>query len=225
MVDKAQGNILAVLSGGMDSVIAMRVVTQTFKSPRIGAIHFEYGQRSNVAERAAFDRLCEYYSIAYRQVVVLPILHRSALTRGAPLAIQNVPLTYVPNRNMIIIAVAGSYALQYDFESVVVGIHSQDAPYPDCTRRFARLADQTLHEATAGLLRLQSPLIALSKAKIVAVGLKLEVPFELTWSCYTPRGKEGDHFIACGTCGACRMRLKAFAANETPDPIRYVERM
>ena len=113
---------------------------------------------------------------------------------------------------------AASFALSRGAEVVMYGAHADDAAgraYPDCTPEFAEYMGKAIWEGSGRVLRLEAPFINMTKADIVKKGLELHVPYELTWSCYEGREK------ACGVCGTCRDRLKAFRLNGAVDPIEY----
>lgn len=113
---------------------------------------------------------------------------------------------------------AASFALSRGAEVIMYGAHADDAAgraYPDCTPEFAEYMGKAIYEGSGRVLRLEAPFINMTKADIVKKGLELHVPYELTWSCYEGREK------ACGVCGTCRDRLRAFKLNGAEDPIEY----
>jgi 7-cyano-7-deazaguanine synthase len=121
--------------------------------------------------------------------------------------------TISPNRNMIFLAIAAGYAQTIGAEVVAYAAHSNDrAVYPDCRPEFINSAAETLHLGTGGEVRLSDPFADLTKAEIVNRGLGLDVPYELTWSCY--EGAERP----CLQCGTCLERIEAFNLVGCPDP-------
>ena len=135
-----------------------------------------------------------------------------AKTGGAPVN------TYVPFRNGLFLSAAASVGLSNGCEAVYYGAHADDAAgnaYPDTSVAFNRLISEAVYEGSGGAIQIVAPFINASKAHVVAVGAEIGVPFALTWSCY-----EG-HEKACGTCGTCRDRKRAFEENGLVDPVEY----
>ena len=136
-------------------------------------------------------------------------------TNGSPVS------TYVPFRNGLFLSSAASIALSLGCSEIYYGAHADDAAghaYADCSVEFAEAMKKAIEIGTYDKVHLVAPLINWNKARVVKEGLRLKVPYELTWSCY-----EGDT-CACGTCGTCIDRLNAFKANNAVDPIRYKEK-
>jgi 7-cyano-7-deazaguanine synthase len=136
--------------------------------------------------------------------------------------------TVVPNRNMNMIAVAGSLAVTLNAQWVYFGVHAEDArgfAYPDCTPEFVGSMGAALYVATYHVVRLKAPLQNLMKAAICGGNIVMHTPLWLSWSCYDPqRIPEGDgRFLACGKCPTCVERIAAFQMNGYVDPIEYVE--
>ncbi len=129
----------------------------------------------------------------------------------------HIPVTYVPFRNAHFLSAAASWAEVLDATRIYIGAVEQDSSgYPDCRPEFYRAFNEVIRTGTKeGRIRVETPLIALRKAQIVTLGLELDAPFDLTWSCY------GAEDRACGNCESCALRLKAFAAAGAPDPISY----
>ena len=129
--------------------------------------------------------------------------------------------SYVPFRNGLFLSIAAAYAdslFPGEPAEIWYGAHSDDAAgqaYADCSEEFAAAMDQAISIGTYGNIHVVRPLINMNKAQVVAEGLKIKVPYELTWSCYHGREK------ACAVCGTCRDRVEAFRANDAIDPIEY----
>jgi 7-cyano-7-deazaguanine synthase len=129
---------------------------------------------------------------------------------------DNMAITVVPNRNLLLLAVAGAFAASRGAAVIAYAAHAGDhAQYPDCRPEFISSCAKTLHLATGVVL--YAPFQALTKAEIVQRGNSLRVPFGLTWSCYT----EGP--IHCGRCGTCVERAEAFFLAQVPDPTEYID--
>ena len=126
--------------------------------------------------------------------------------------------TVVPNRNMVFLALATSYAIGLGAEAVSFGAHSGDhAVYPDCRPEFVQAMDRAIDLCDYSKVFLDAPFLNLTKAEILHIGVKLGVDYSLTWSCY--KGNE----LACGKCGTCDERLRAFREVGIEDPLKYKE--
>ena len=123
--------------------------------------------------------------------------------------------TYVPFRNGLFLSCAASIALSKECEIIYYGTHSDDVAgdaYPDCSTAFNDAINKAIYEGSGRQLRVEAPFLNLNKADVVKKGLELEVPFELTWSCYEGGEKP------CGACATCIDRAKAFELNGVEDP-------
>ncbi|HUJ60452.1 MAG TPA: 7-cyano-7-deazaguanine synthase QueC [Kofleriaceae bacterium] len=221
---------VVLLSGGVDSTTALAVA----KSRGFGcyALTVRYGQLHAV-ELDAARRVAAHAGVADHRVIDVDLspLAASALTRmaiavpkdrplseiGAP---GDVPATYVPARNTVLLALALSWAESIGARDLFIGVNVLDASgYPDCRPEFVRAFEALAQVATrSGGFRVHAPLISLTKAQIIELGTALGVDYALTHSCYDPRGD-----LACGRCDACKLRAKGFAEAGVPDPTRYAE--
>jgi 7-cyano-7-deazaguanine synthase len=215
---------VVVLSGGLDSTVCMALAAE--QAAPVVALTFDYGQRHWVELDHAAG-VAGYYRAEH--VVVRLQLPRwtSALTDPAvavPEAGQfsaaEIPPTYVPARNLIFLSVAVGVAEVHDADAVYLGVNALDySGYPDCRPEFvtafteaARLA---LKRGVEGRpVDVRTPLIELSKAEIVRLGMERGAPLHLTWSCY--RGGTEP----CGTCDSCALREKGFSEAGVDDPAR-----
>jgi 7-cyano-7-deazaguanine synthase len=192
------------------------------------ALHVSYGQRTEDRERRAFRQICERLGIGRRLEVnneVFRLVGGSALTdsgidvpeAGEKIGQGGIPVTYVPFRNAHFLAAAVSWAEILGATRVYIGAVEQDSSgYPDCRPAYYRAFNETVKAGTRdGTIEIVTPLIALRKAEIVRLGLKLGAPFDLTWSCYSREDR------ACGVCESCVLRLRAFAEAGAQDPIPY----
>jgi 7-cyano-7-deazaguanine synthase len=219
---------VVVLSGGMDSTVCATLAVREHGADDVAALHIDYGQRTESRERKAFENICDRLGIARRLVVrnqALSQIGGSALTDEAievpeagPEIGKQVPITYVPFRNAHFLSVAVSWAEVLGAEKIYIGAVAQDSSgYPDCRPEYYRAFNEVIRtgtkEATIAIL---TPLIELRKADIVQLGLELAAPFDLTWSCYSREDS------ACGVCESCALRLRAFEAAGTVDPISYL---
>ena len=194
------------------------------------AVHISYGQRTELRERDSFVAICDRLGIHQRLMVrndALRAIGGSALTDpniavpDAHLLGAGIPVTYVPFRNAHFLAVAVSWAEVIGADRVVIGAVEQDSSgYPDCRPAYYDAFRQLVRTGTKeGKIAIETPFIGWRKSQIVARGLELEAPFDLTWSCY----RRDDR--ACGTCDSCVLRLRAFAEAGANDPIAYAARV
>ena len=220
---------VVLLSGGLDSTTALAIArSQGFACH---ALTVRYGQLHAV-EVEASRRVAAALGAAQHRVVELDLapLAASALTRadvaipkdrsldeiGAP---GDVPATYVPARNTVLLALALAWAETLGARDLFVGVNVLDASgYPDCRPEFVRAFEALANVATrAGGFRVHAPLIEMTKAEIIRAGLALGVDYGITHSCYDPSAEGG----ACGRCDACALRRKGFADAGIADPTRY----
>jgi 7-cyano-7-deazaguanine synthase len=218
---------VVLLSGGLDSTTTLAIArSQGFACH---ALTVRYGQLHEV-ELAAAARVAAAFGAHHRVVgVELGALATSALTTpaiavpkdrsldeiGAP---GDVPVTYVPARNTVLLALALAWAESLGARDVFLGVNVLDASgYPDCRPVFVQAFETLAQVATrSGGFRIHAPLIELTKAQIIALGGKLGVDYSLTHSCYDPQGG-----AACGRCDACALRRKGFQEAGVADPTRY----
>lgn len=219
---------VVLLSGGLDSTTALAVArSQGF---RCHALTVRYGQLHAV-ELAAAARVAQVLDAHEHRVVDVDLspLAPSALTSAAiavpkdrPLAEigapGDIPSTYVPARNTVLLALALAWSEALGARDIFVGVNVLDASgYPDCRPEFVRAFEALAQVATrGGGFHIHAPLIELTKAQIIRLGASLGVDYGLTHSCYDPVGD-----AACGRCDACALRRKGFAEAGVPDPTRY----
>jgi 7-cyano-7-deazaguanine synthase len=185
-----------------------------------GALSFTYEQR-HVREIASAAAVAAYYAVPHQVVALTPIsgsllTDRGTIPQGRDLTMldETIAPTYVPNRNLILIAYAAAHALLDDTTHLIGGWNGADAlNYPDCREPFLAAAEQTLRLATEREFSIVRPLINDDKPAIVRRSLALDAPIHLTWTCYL-----GDE-QACGTCDACQLRVRAFQHVGVIDPI------
>lgn len=214
---------IAIVSGGLDSVTMLYWAIDQGYIPYV--INFNYGQR-HVREVEDARKICEELNVDFKQVNVSAI--KDLMYTGALMDDKvDVPeehyehesqkLTVVANRNAIFINLAVAYAITVGANKIFYAAHWNDrAIYPDCRWEFVEAQNITAKLANdKPELEVIAPFIHKTKADIVAIGTRLGVPFEKTWSCY----KGGD--IACGVCGTCQERIEAFELNDLVDPILY----
>jgi 7-cyano-7-deazaguanine synthase len=211
----------------MDSTVCAALAAREHGPEAIAGLHVSYRQRTESRERRAFDAICDRLGIRKRLVVrndALSAIGGSALT-DAQLSVPearddigtHVPITYVPFRNAHFLSVAVSWAEVLDAESIFIGAVAQDSSgYPDCRPEYYEAFNQVIRTGTKdGTIQILTPLISLRKQQIVTLGLELDAPFDLTWSCYSRED------AACGVCESCVLRLRAFQSVGAVDPIPY----
>ena len=226
MTASGKPRAVVLLSGGMDSCVCAALAARDHEA---AAVHISYGQRTEERERQSFLAICQRLKIHDKLMVrneALRAIGGSALTDDAidvPAAAEvghSVPVTYVPFRNAHFLAVAVSWAEVLGAEKVYIGAVEPDSSgYPDCRPAYYQAFNEVVKAGTKeGRIEIVTPLIAMRKAEIVRLGLELNAPFDLTWSCYSREDR------ACGVCDSCALRLRAFAAAGMHDPIPYAPR-
>ena len=215
-----------LLSGGLDSATTLAIARNDGYTCH--ALSVDYGQRHN-AELAAAASISKSLAAVEHRVVHLDMgqFGGSALT-DASIAVpdlpqQGIPITYVPARNTIMLALALGWAEVLEAEAIFIGVNAVDySGYPDCrpafVAAFQNLADVATRRAIEGdRIRIHAPLLNMTKAEIICLGLQLGVDYGLTVSCYQADA-EGR---ACGKCDACRYRAAGFQSAGVPDPTTY----
>jgi 7-cyano-7-deazaguanine synthase len=217
-----------IFSGGLDSTTLLWYLVKRMGYGKVYALTFNYGQKhAKEIEHAkkivevARDRLNA--EIEHRVVDITSI--HELISVGALTGEAEVPkahyadtsqrATIVPNRNMILLAIAVGYAVKVKAGKVFYSAHKGDyAVYPDCRKEFVKAMDTAVYLANLFTpVEVEAPFIDMTKAEIVKLGLELGVPYELTWTCY--EGKERP----CLSCGACLERTEAFLLNGIKDPL------
>lgn len=222
---------VVLLSGGMDSTTALAIARAEGYS--LYALTVRYGQRHQIEIEAA-RRIAEHFQVARHVVVDLDLRQfgGSALTsdvavpkdRSVEEIGREIPITYVPARNTIFLALALAWAEVLGACDIFVGVNAIDySGYPDCRPEYLEAFERLARLATkAGVegrqeVRIHAPLLYLSKADIVRKGMALGVDYSLTRTCYDP-SPSGE---ACGRCDACQLRRRGFAEAGYADPAVY----
>lgn len=215
------------MSGGLDSATTLALAREQGFS--CYALSFDYGQRHR-SELAAADRISEALGATEYKVIKLDLggIGGSALTDlSIPVPnqpTQGIPVTYVPARNTIFLALALGWAEVLGAHDIFIGVNAVDySGYPDCRPEFITAFERLANLATrAGVegahVAIRTPLISLSKAQIIREGMRLGVDYALTVSCYS--ADEQGH--ACGVCDSCRLRTAGFEAAGVADPTTYI---
>jgi 7-cyano-7-deazaguanine synthase len=221
---------VVLLSGGLDSTTCLALARDEGREAH--ALSVNYGQR-HLGELARAKRVARALGAAGHRVVRVDLsaFGGSALTdpdiavpkgRSGREMARSIPVTYVPARNTVLLALALAHAETLGAGEIWIGVNAIDySGYPDCRPPFLRAFERLARVATkAGVegnpLAVKAPLLRLSKAQIIRLGTGLGVPYRITMSCYDPvRGR------ACGRCDACVLRRKGFAEAGVPDPTLY----
>ena len=227
----ASKRAVVLLSGGIDSATAAAMARQ--QGFEIHALSFRYGQRHE-CELAAAQKVAAFLGAASHRVMEfdMRVIGGSALTdrmdvpkgRSSDEIAQGIPITYVPARNTIFLSFGLALAERIEAKDIFFGANQLDySGYPDCREEYIQAFERMANFATrAGVegrsrIKINVPLIHMTKAEIVKLGLALGLDYALTWSCYDP-APDGR---ACGLCDSCQLRLKGFVAAGIADPIAY----
>ena len=217
---------MVCLSGGMDSAVCAALAARVHDAY---ALHFGYGQRTEERElrsAQAVAKALQFRDFLHLKIDIFRRIGGSALTDSSiavpkapehePIG-ESVPVTYVPFRNAHFLSAAVSWAEVLGARTIFIGAVEQDSSgYPDCRPAYYEAFQQLIRTGTKeGDIKVATPLIHMRKREIVALGLELNAPFNLTWSCYS--GAEE----ACGECDSCVLRLRAFHEAGLSDPIPY----
>ena len=217
---------VVLLSGGLDSATVLAMARAAERE--CYALSFDYGQRHHVELKAAARVAAALGAREHRTMRIDTAgIGGSALTDSS-IAVpesptQGIPVTYVPARNTIFLALALGWAEVLRAGEIWVGVNAVDySGYPDCRPEFIAAFERVAALATkvgveGAALAIRAPLIALSKAGIITRGVALGVDYSLTMSCYQP---DADG-LACGRCDSCRLRRAGFDAAGVTDPTRY----
>ncbi|HOQ01860.1 MAG TPA: 7-cyano-7-deazaguanine synthase QueC [Acetivibrio clariflavus] len=214
---------IVLLSGGLDSTTCLSVALA--KGYEVYPISFDYGQRHK-KELDCVRQIVKYYDIKNHKLIHIDNVGGSALTDSninVPdyEGTSNIPVTYVPARNIIFLSYAVGYAEVVDADAIFIGVNAIDySGYPDCRPEFIEAFERMIKVGTKrGVegkpIKIETPLLKLSKAEIIKLAYENKAPLHLTTSCY--RG--GDK--ACGVCDSCVLRLKGFKEAGIEDPIEY----
>lgn len=219
---------LVLASGGVDSTTCLGLAVNKYGKENVIALTVAYGQK-HTKEIEAARKTAEYYGVEHLYLDLEPIFRYSDCsllkhsdreiphesyaeqlkeTDGSPVS------TYVPFRNGLFLSSAASIALSKNCSVIYYGAHADDAAgnaYPDCSSAFHNAINEAIYQGSGGQLKVEAPFVSCTKAEVVKTGLELNVPYELTWSCYEGGEKP------CGVCGTCIDRAEAFRLNGVKD--------
>lgn len=227
---------LVLNSGGVDSTTCVAIAVDKYGKDNVVTASLYYGQKHDKELKCA-QKIADYYGVRHIERDISSVMEFAkdvcTLMKGGE-EIEHASYaeqikehgegrvaTYVPFRNGLFLSIAAAVADSiFPGEKVEIfyGAHADDAAgraYADCSPEFAAAMDEAINIGTYGNITVNRPLINLNKAGVVKIGLGLNVPYELTWSCYEGGEKQ------CGTCGTCIDRKAAFKANGVKDPVEY----
>lgn len=219
---------VVLTSGGMDSLITTAIAQR--ENEEIYLLHANYGQRTEQKELAAFRKIADYFMP--KDVLIIDISYLAQIG-GNSLTDRNieipkndlndsVPNTYVPFRNGNLVSIAASWAEVLGASSIYIGaVEADSSGYPDCRKDFYDKLEIAINAGTKDETRIKicTPIIDKKKSEIIKLGSELNIPFELSWSCYE------DNNIACAECDSCLLRIRAFKEAGIIDPIPYAKKI
>ncbi len=219
---------VVLTSGGLDSTTVLAIAKN--KGFKLYALTFDYGQRHRY-ELSSAIKVAEYFRVVEHKIIKIDLkcFGGSALTDNIEVP-QNrkikkgIPVTYVPARNTIFLSYALAWAEVLKSRDIFIGVNAIDySGYPDCRpeyiKAYQKMADLATKIGVEGSpIKINTPLINLSKSEIIKKGIKLGVDYSITHSCYNP-ARNG---LACGKCDSCILREKGFKKAGIKDPARYV---
>jgi 7-cyano-7-deazaguanine synthase len=229
---------VVLLSGGLDSATALAFAKKGDGGLSAFACHtlaFDYGQRHR-HELIAAALVAAALGAASHTVMKLDLRAFGGSSLTADIDVpkdrtdaemsHGIPTTYVPARNLVFLSLATAYAETLSARDIFIGVNAVDySGYPDCRPEFIRSFEQTANLGTraadtGNTLRVHAPLVNLTKAEIIRLGVSLGVDYALTHSCYDPIVRE-NRVLACGHCDSCHLRREGFKAANVADPTRY----
>ncbi len=218
--------VIVLMSGGLDSCVSCAWALDQWSE--LYALHVGYGQRTADRELRAFRDIADHYAVPSERrleasIAYLTAIGGSSLTdpsvpvERADLDRDAIPTSYVPFRNAHFLSIAVSWAEARGIGNIAIGaVYEDSSGYPDCRPEYYEAFNRLVRVGTArGDIRIHTPLIRLPKAEIVALGMRLKAPLNLTWSCYSCVDE------ACGVCDSCALRLRGFAQAGFTDPLPY----
>lgn len=229
MTDAPKNLAIALVSGGMDSLVSAAIAHQKHKD--LAFLHLNYGQKTEQKELESFHKIADHYGVPkeWRKVVDVSFLNQiggSSLTDPTMEVADyqgesnEIPTSYVPFRNTHIVSMAVSWAEVIGAKNIYIGAVEEDSSgYPDCRPKYYKALNELIKVGTKdGDIEVQTPIIDLKKDDIIQKALDLKAPLEYSWSCYQNEDE------ACGVCDSCALRLRGFQRLDIQDPIPYEQR-
>lgn len=228
---------LVLSSGGVDSTTCVGIAVDKLGKENVSTVSVFYGQK-HAKELECANKVAKFYGVKHYELDLSSIMKYSncPLLKESTEKIKHesyaeqikengegMVSTYVPFRNGLMLSSVATLAMSiYPNEEVEIylGAHADDSAgraYADCSEEFTDAMKEAIYIGTYEKVTVKAPLVNMTKADVVRTGLKLKVPYELTWSCYEGGEKQ------CGTCGTCIDRKNAFKQNGVKDPVEYME--
>lgn len=228
---------LVLSSGGVDSTTCIGIAIDKLGKENVSTVSVFYGQK-HAKELECANKVAKFYGVKHYELDLSSIMKYSncPLLKGSTEKIKHesyaeqieengegMVSTYVPFRNGLMLSSVATLAMSiYPNEEVEIylGAHADDSAgraYADCSKEFTDAMKEAIYIGTYEKVTVKAPLVNMTKSDVVKTGLKLKVPYELTWSCYEGGEKQ------CGTCGTCIDRKNAFKQNGVKDPVEYME--
>ncbi|MBK7105307.1 MAG: 7-cyano-7-deazaguanine synthase QueC [Ignavibacteriae bacterium] len=217
---------VVAVSGGLDSCVTTAIANQDYD---LALVHINYGQKTESKELQSFHKIADYFKANKKLVIDFThfqkiggssLVDKSMQISRANLNNKEVPTSYVPFRNANILAACVSWAEIIGAKRIFIGAVFEDSSgYPDCRPEFFQSFEHTANLGTKPetQIKIETPIIHLTKKEIIKLGLELKAPLQLTWSCYS------NDEEACGVCDSCALRLRGFQSLNIVDPIPYKE--
>ena len=217
---------VVALSGGLDSCVTTAIANKEYN---LALVHINYGQKTESKELDSFHKIADHYNVDKKLVIDFTHFQKiggSSLTdktinvTKADLEAKHIPSSYVPFRNANILSACVSWAEIINAKAIFIGaVHEDSSGYPDCRPEFFKSFEKTLNLGTKPdtNIKIETPIISLDKHEIIKLGLELNAPLQMTWSCYSSENE------ACGVCDSCALRLRGFQKINVVDPIPYKE--
>lgn len=225
---ESKPDTVLIYSGGLDSTVLLYKLIH--EGRKIAPLSIAYGQRHEKELEAAARIIANLRALnnpvaAHLIVAIPPVLFKGSSQTSVEIPVplghyaeETMKATIVPNRNMVLLALANAYAQSIGADLVTYAAHGGDhAIYPDCREDFVEAMDRAFFRSSWNPPRLTAPFLHMDKTAVVKLGAELNVPFHLTWSCYQGRA------LHCGRCGTCVERREAFALAGVDDPTGYEE--
>jgi 7-cyano-7-deazaguanine synthase len=212
----------------MDSCV---LVALAAREHEVAMLHASYGQRTAAREQRAFHDIADAYGVPPERRLVVELSHLAAIGGSSltdrsmalpegDLGREGIPTSYVPFRNANLLSIAASWGEVLSAPRIFFGAMEEDSSgYPDCRGVFIEAFNRLVEAGTRPETKLEvaAPLLHLTKAEVVRLGLRMGAPFHLTWSCYQ------NEDVACGRCDSCLLRARGFRDAGAEDPLRYAD--
>ena len=228
-MSKSSDLAIVLVSGGMDSCLTAAIANEFHSN--LAFLHLNYGQNTEKKELECFHAISDHYNVSIRKRKIIDVSFLKQIG-GSSLTDDNInvkkfegdsdviPDSYVPFRNTHIISMAVSWAEIISAKKIYIGAVEEDSSgYPDCRPSYYEAINKLIRLGTKdGDIKVETPLIKLTKKEIILKANELNAPIELSWSCYEREDR------ACGVCDSCALRLRGFQQAGVEDPIEYIER-